>query len=466
MNPKDQDLIGNARKIYFVGIGGVGMSGLAQVLKHQGYEVCGSDAAESRQTQALRKAGIRVFTELSPAVVADSDLLIYSSAIAPHHPELETARRYGVKIYHRAQILSSLLNQANTAIGVTGTHGKTTTSSMISFVLCELRKNPTCLIGGDLLNFESNAVLGNNDLWVAEVDESDKTHELYALNYAVITNLEQDHIENYHTNEDLKDSFERFLAGLGDPGLVVYSGDDAMSREVIQTTAKPRVSFGFSPEYDYSADHILMTPFGSEFDLSEVGFFVTRVKLSVPGKHNIANALACIAVLTQMGLDVYDVCRALYGFRGARRRLELKADCGNCVVVDDYAHHPTEVLASLRALQSMGKRVVMIFQPHRYTRTAYFFKEFAAALSEADQVILTDIYPAGEKNPGNVDSRMIYDELIKLGHGDVSVIERDKIINKLYGMRELGGVIAFVGAGNIGGVADEFASRLKDLATA
>lgn len=176
MNPKDQDLIGNARKIYFVGIGGVGMSGLAQVLKHQGYEVCGSDAAESRQTQALRKAGIRVFTELSPAVVADSDLLIYSSAIAPHHPELETARRYGVKIYHRAQILSSLLNQANTAIGVTGTHGKTTTSSMISFVLCELRKNPTCLIGGDLLNFESNAVLGNNDFGVAEVDEGDQTH--------------------------------------------------------------------------------------------------------------------------------------------------------------------------------------------------------------------------------------------------------------------------------------------------
>lgn len=466
MNPKDQDLIGNARKIYFVGIGGVGMSGLAQVLNHQGYEVCGSDSAESNQTRALRKAGIQVFSEIAPTVVAKCDLLIYSSAIAFHHPELEAARQHGLKIYHRAQILSSLLNQAHTAIGVTGTHGKTTTSSMISFVLCELRKNPTCLIGGDLLNFQSNAVLGSPDLWVAEVDESDKTHELYALNYAVITNLEQDHIENYHTCEDLKLSFERFLAGLGDPGLIVYSGDDALSAEVMKSTNKPRVSFGFSSEFDYSADNLTMTPFGIEFDLSEVGFYVTRVKLSIPGKHNVANALACIAVLTQLGLDVYEVCRALTGFRGARRRLELKADYGNCLVIDDYAHHPTEVLASLRALRSIAKRVTMVFQPHRYTRTAFFFKEFAQALQDADEVILTDIYPAGEKNPGNVDSRMIYDEMVRLGHGHVTVVAKDKILHVLDGMRELGGVIAFVGAGNIGGVADEFASRLKDLATA
>lgn len=466
MNPKNQDLIGSAKKIYFVGIGGVGMSGLAQVLNHQGFQVCGSDSAESKQTQALRKAGIQVFSEIAPTVVSSCDLLIYSSAIPYHHPELETARKHGLKIYHRAQILSSLLNQADTAIGVTGTHGKTTTSSMISFVLCELGKNPTCLIGGDLLNFQSNAVLGSRDLWVAEVDESDKTHELYALNYAVITNLEQDHIENYHTHDDLKQSFERFLTGLGSPGLVVYSGEDAMSAEILKNSSRPRVSFGFSRDCDFSADAMTMTPFGVEFDLYEIGFFVTRVRLSVPGRHNVANALACIAVLSQLGLDIEDIGRALAGFRGARRRLELKADHGNCLVVDDYAHHPTEVLASLKALRSIGRRVTMIFQPHRYTRTAFFFRQFAEALREADEVILTEIYPAGEKNPGNIDSRMIYDELVKLGHGDVRVVSKDKIISSLDGLRERGGVIAFVGAGNIGGVADEFASRLKDLATA
>lgn len=461
-----ENLIGKARRIYLVGIGGVGMSALARVLKHQGFEVAGSDSRESPTTRRLREHGITVWTGGQGTSVAESDLVIYSSAIPGSDPEMTTARAMGIPIRHRAQILASLLNFAPTSVGIAGTHGKTTTTSMTSFVLSELGQNPTCLVGGDVLNWGTNAILGRPDLWVAEIDESDRSHELYALNYAIVTNLEQDHIENYNGLEDLKQSFVRFLSHVRNPGLVVYNGEDPLLSEIVRQSGKPAVSFGFSPEFDFSADQIVMHPFGAEFDLLENGFFVGRVRLNVPGRHNIANALATLAVLSQMGFDLESVCEALERFRGAKRRLESKGEYHEILVIDDYAHHPTEVRASIRALRSLGKKVTVVFQPHRYTRTAYFFKDFATALSESDQVILTDIYSAGEKDPGNVHVRQIQEELVGLGHRETCVVPKDKIVAYLQTLQGLRGVVAFVGAGNIGEVADEFACRLKSFASA
>jgi UDP-N-acetylmuramate--alanine ligase len=261
----DSNLIDNVRRAYLIGIGGVGMSALARVLKHQGLEVSGSDSKESRTTRDLTRAGIRVHIGQSQVGFRDEDLIIYSSAIMPNHIELRAARESGRRVHHRAEVLSSLLNRARTSVAVTGTHGKTTTSSMISFVLAELGKNPTCLVGGDVMNLGTNTVLGNSDLWVSEVDESDKSHELYAPNYTIITNLEEDHIDNYKNLDDLKSSFLRFFENTRNPGLLIYNAEDTVLSKLVLESGKPRLSFGFSEAADFRAERVKMNDFGSEF---------------------------------------------------------------------------------------------------------------------------------------------------------------------------------------------------------
>ena len=460
----DSDLIRESRHAYFIGIGGVGMSALARVLRHQGLRVSGSDSKETYTTRELLKNGIPVAIGQKEVGFTDADMIIYSSAIQPDHIELRAARSLGRKIYHRAEILSSLLNRAKTSIAITGTHGKTTTSSMISFILTELGKNPTCLVGGEVVNWGTNTVLGSSDLWVSEVDESDKTHELYAPNYAIVTNLEEDHIDHYHGLEDLKDSFERFLSHLRNPGLVVYSEDDPVLKELVLKSGRPQISFGLSPSADFSARNIRMTDYGSEFDLYEYGLFSIPIKLSVPGMHNIANALAALSVFAQLGLDMDSIPPYFFKFRGARRRLEIKWSSKDCTVIDDYAHHPTEVRASIRALRRTGQRLTVVFQPHRFSRTGYFFKQFGQAFGEADEVILTDIYGAGESNTEQIDVRWIYDEVVASGHPRVHILEKHEILEYLLlNPSRRSGTIAFLGAGDIGELADEFANRFKDL---
>ena len=462
----DSDLIGKSRSIYFIGIGGVGMSALARVLKHRGLQVAGSDSHESRTTQELSAAGIQVHIGQDRISFRNSDLIVYSSAIACQHLELKAARDRGLKIHHRAEILSSLLNQARTSVAVTGTHGKTTTSSMISYVLSSLHKNPTCLVGGDVVNLGTNTILGGQDLWISEVDESDKSHELYAPNYAIVTNLEEDHMDNYRDLNELKNSFARFFLHPRNPGLIIYSEDDPVLRELVLTTPKPRVSFGFSPSADFSAQNIKLSDFGSEFDLFETSLYAMRVRLSVPGLHNVSNALAALALFIQLGIDPEDAAQALYEFRGARRRLEIKWQSEDLIIIDDYAHHPTEVRASIRALRSLDRRLTVVFQPHRFSRTRHFYKQFGNAFEEAEEVILTDIYAAGEPNPDNISVECIYQEMMAAGHPNVKMVVKNEILRYLQTRSQMDGVVAFLGAGDIGELADEFAGRFKNLTAA
>ncbi len=464
MRAIEKDLVGSSQKAYFIGIGGVGMSALARVLKHRGLRVAGSDARESRTVRALNAEGIQVQIGQNEFRDQDADLFVYSSAIAGENFQLKQARACGKKVFHRAEILASLLNQAKTSVAITGTHGKTTTSSMISFVLTELGRRPTCLVGGDVLNFDTNTLLGDPDLWVSEVDESDQTHELYAPNYAIITNLEEDHMDHYRDRAHLELSFRNFLSNMRNPGLVVYFGGDSGVTRIVQESGKPAVSFGFTPENDFSAGEISLDGFGSEFDLYEEGFFVTRMKLSVPGRHNIANALAATAVLTQLGVDIEDIQKVLVHFRGARRRLEIKWKSDSLMVIDDYAHHPTEVKASVSALKNLGKHLTVIFQPHRFSRTQYFIKDFAKAFEGADELILTDIYAAGEANRDNVSVCSIYEEILQSEHLPVHMMTKKEIIPYLMRGRGPEGIVAFLGAGDIGEVADEFALRAKSPA--
>ncbi len=461
-----QDLIGSSKYAYLIGIGGIGMSALARVLKYLGLQIAGSDSKESLTTRQLTQDGIPVYIGQNQITFEGADLIIYSSAIAADHLELRTAREMGLRVYHRAEVLSSLFNRAKTSIAVTGTHGKTTTSGMVSFILSELGKNPTCLVGGVIKNLGSNTLLGDPDLWVSEVDESDKSHELYAPSYAVITNLEEDHLDFYRDLKDLETSFSKFLKNPIDPGVVIYSDDDPTLKQVVLESGKPRISFGLSPKADFYAENIRLDSFGSEFDFVEAGLYATRIKLSVPGIHNVANALAALTLLIQLGLDPDEMREPLFLFGGAGRRLEVKWNSEGLVIIDDYAHHPTEVRASISALRRMGDHVTVVFQPHRFSRTQHFFKEFGTAFQDADELILTEVYSAGEKNPEKIGVDLIYQEVAQNGHPDVRVVDKNEITSYLLNRNHSKGIVAFLGAGDIGDIADEFTNRFKSLAAA
>lgn len=460
------NLIRDSRSAYLIGIGGSGMSGLARILKHLGLLVSGSDYKETRVTQSLRRSGIPVHIGQTTVGFGDADLIIYSSAIGKDHLELKEARRLGRKVHHRAEVLASLLNHAETSIGVLGTHGKTTTAAMVSHVLSQIGVNPTCFVGSDMLNYDTNIVAGGRDYWVSEVDESDSSHEFYAPHYSIITNLEPEHLDHYGTWENLTDSFRRFLEQVQDPGLVSYFGDDPTLNMLVRESGRPYVNFGFSEECVYSAQNICLHAFGSEFDLFESGLYSAHMKLSVPGRHNIANALATLSVLLHLGFDLDLVRDALATFKGTRRRMELKGQTSQYLVLDDYAHHPTEVKAVLRALHEAGKYVRVIFQPHRYSRTKNLYREFAHAFDDAEEVVLTDIYSAGEANPDGVNIELVHQEVLKTGHKHVSVVHKEQILPYLAEHPLKDGVMIFMGAGDIGEIASEFVNHLDTCASA
>lgn len=466
MRVVESDLLKGVKKVYLIGIGGAGMSALARVLKHFGMEVGGSDLSLTPTVLELSASGIPVKVGQTEPIAGDPDIVIYSSAIHSNHAERKWATQTGKKIYHRAEILASLFNRAGTSVGVTGTHGKTTTSSMISFILKELKYNPTCLIGGDLKNFGTNAILGSRDLIVSEVDESDRSHEFYAPNYSVITNLEADHMDNYATFETLKESFSLFFTGTRNPGLIIYNTDDPVCDLLVRASGKPFLTFGIeSGTADFSAGQIDFKPQGVCFDLFESGFFSTQVQLALPGQHNVYNALAALAVVSQLGVDLQAAASCLSRFIGAQRRLEIKWRSEHLCVIDDYAHHPTEVKASLRALSHYYRPLTVIFQPHRYSRTKFFYREFKDAFRDADELILTDIYAAGEPNPDGVDASWIYREVCEAGHPNVRMVKKEDILNNLLQRTNPSGVVAFLGAGDIEKVAAEYATCMQNSYT-
>ncbi len=461
--PIRESLLNPSRRAYFVGIGGAGMSALAKVLRHKGFDVAGSDLSDGRWVRELKQLGIPIHLGQKESFIEDKDQIIYSSAIRSNHPEMIAAQAKKLPLIHRAQALASLLSVAETSIAVTGTHGKTTTTSMISFVLSETGRHPTCLVGGDIVNLGSNTILGGDKFFVSEVDESDGSQEYYAPHYTVLTNLEEDHMDHYKDLKSLKDSMARFLSHLENPGLVVYSAEDPVLRELVPASGRPHLSFGLTNAANVYADQIRLEGFHSEFDLYYEGFFSARVLLSVPGMHNVLNALAAITVLLEMGLDLDEILEALFRFRGARRRLEIKLNSEKVIVIDDYAPHPAEVAASIRALAKLGKRLTVVFQPHRFSRTRYLGPQFGQAFHEANELILTEIYGAGEENPDNVTSQLIYDSVREARHPEVKMIPKVSVIDYLLSRDSQEGIIAFLGAGDIGEVADEFTRRIKNI---
>ena len=394
-------MLGHTRRIHFVGIGGIGMSGIAELLANLGYEVSGSDAKGSEITERLARLGVDVHTGHSAQNIGAADVVVVSSAIRDDNAEVVAARARHIPVIPRAEMLAELM-RLQRGIAIAGAHGKTSTTSMIALVLERAGLDPTAVIGGRLSAFGSNARLGRGAWIVAEADESDRSFLRLSPSIAVITNLDREHMEAYGTFEKLQQAFVEFANKVPFDGLVVACADDPGVRAIMPMISRPTVMYGLAAQdADVTATDVTLSPFAS---VSRVWLkregrrdFLGELTLAVPGRHNVANALAAVAVGLELKIPFERIAAALAEFHGAERRFQSLGERRGVLVVDDYGHHPTEIAAVLAAARTLHRRIVVVFQPHRYTRTQQLMADFGPALAAADEVVLTDIYPAGER---------------------------------------------------------------------
>lgn len=444
--------LSNIKKVYFIGIGGIGMSGIAEYLAVQGIEVSGSDAASSEITDRLKTFGIKIFDEhKAENISSDLDLIIYTAAVKEDNPELKKAKELGIKFIKRAEMLGMIVN-AKKLIAVSGAHGKTTTSSMISKVFIDANIDPLIFVGGnlDFLNGSSSR-LGKGEYAIVEADEYDRSFLTLHPDIAVINNVEFDHSDVYKDLNDIMDSFKKFISNLKPDGVIVaYSGDENIKNLLIGLGNVKR--FGFNEHDDF-----YISDLRNENGVQYFKINGKELKLSVPGKHNVINATAAYACGFMCGIKDDIIAKALYAFDGVKRRLELKYK--NAIkVYDDYAHHPTEVRASFDAIRkNTDGRVITIFQPHLYSRTKDFYKEFANELKDNDVVFLAKLYPAREKAIEGISSELILNELKNLNKKDSYYFENDaELLNGIKKEIKNSDTLIFQGAGSITNLCDKF----------
>lgn len=428
------------------------MSGIAQILLELGYEVSGSDIRENKNTELLRKKGAKVYIGHSEENLKDAQVVVYSSAVSEENPEIKRARELGIPVIPRGEMLAELFRLGE-GIAICGSHGKTTTTSMIAHAYHEAGHDPTVLIGGVLQRFGSNAKLGKDNLIISEADESDGSFLKLLPTVAVITNIDREHIGFYRDLEDIKQAFLRFADAVPFYGFVVLNWDDENCRWVAERTHRRVVSFGIRSVANYTAENLRLVDGRYAFEVWHDGQKLGEVHLGVPGRHNVYNALACFAVCHQAGLSSEDVVRALEGFRNAERRLEFKGYFREAPVYDDYGHHPTEIRAVINAIRDMHpeKRLLLVFQPHRYSRTYHLFEDFISVLKEADLCLLADIYPAGEKNSYGIKA-----EEIAARAGCVYCPTKEELFEALEEKVSDNHVLLFMGAGSISKWCEEF----------
>jgi UDP-N-acetylmuramate--alanine ligase len=454
------------KRVHFVGIGGAGMSGIAEVLLTQGYGVSGSDLANGAATRRLAGLGARVTTGHAAENISGADVVVVSSAVPPDNPELLAARERGIPVVPRALMLSELM-RLKQGIAVAGTHGKTTTTSLIASVLAEGGLDPTFVIGGRLLSAGANARLGSGEFLVAEADESDASFLVLQPVLAVITNIDADHMETYgHDFSRLKESFVHFALRLPFYGVAVLCVDDPNVREIMPQITKPIVTYGLSDDAQLRAEDVTHDAGRMRFvarsaDRSHIG-----VDLSLAGVHNVLNALAAIAVGREVGVADAAIARALAEFKGVGRRFQSYGEValpggGSYTLIDDYGHHPAEMAATLAAARGSfpGRRLVLAFQPHRYTRTRDLFEDFVKVLATPDTLVLTEVYPAGEAAIIAADGRALARALRVAGKIEPVFVEDIGDVPEAIGaLARDGDVVVTMGAGSIGGVAQQLAS--------
>jgi UDP-N-acetylmuramate--alanine ligase len=485
-------VLGKTRHVHFVGIGGIGMSGIAELLANLGYVVSGSDEKRSVTTDRLATLGIRIEKGHDPAHVGDAEVVVISSAVRPTNPEVVEATRRQIPVIPRAEMLAELM-RLRFAIAVAGAHGKTTTTSMIALVLERAGLDPTAVIGGRLSAFGSNARLGRGELMVAEADESDRSFLKLFPTIAVITNIDHEHLENYGGFDDLQQAFVDFANKVPFYGGVVVCLDDANLAAVVPRMTRRVTSYGLeSPLADFTASDVTLGPLSvtatvkrrdrrlalreaqgrsepdrrvaaapAADDRPATHETLGTLTLAVPGRHNLLNALAAVAVGMELGLSFDRVAAGLSDFRGAERRFDVRGEPRGILVVDDYGHHPTEIAAVLAAARSFNRRIVVAFQPHRFSRTASLMAAFGPALASADHVVLTDIYAAGEDPIPGVTLDALGAAVGRSVSAPVDLVPRvDDVVAALLRVVKPGDVVITLGAGSIGAVADQLVAAL------
>jgi UDP-N-acetylmuramate--alanine ligase len=452
---------GKIQHIHFVGVGGIGMSGIAEVLLNLGYQVSGSDVKESEVTRRLAALGCEISYGHRKENVREADVVVVSSAVRKGNPEVEVAEQRLIPVIPRAEMLAELMRM-KVGIAIAGTHGKTTTTSLIATVLAAGGLDPTVVIGGRLNSIGSNARLGQGDFLVAEADESDGSFVKLMPTIAVVTNIDADHLDYYSGIDEIKEAFLGFLDKLPFFGLAVLCLDHPNVQSLIPRLKKRFTTYGLTTQADYQAKEIVFEEFSTTFDVLHQRREVGRLRLQMPGLHNVYNALATVATAFEFDIPFRVVQESLGDFKGIQRRFQVKGEKKGILVVDDYGHHPVEIMATLKAARSGWKRrVVVVFQPHRYSRTQALFKEFLSAFYDADVLVLTDIYPAGEDRIEGVEAKNLFEGIREYGHKDVTYIpNKREIAAHLLRILKPGDLVMTLGAGDITQISDELLSLL------
>ena len=443
-------MYGRIRHIHFVGIGGTGMSGIAEVLLNMGYDVTGSDLSRNESTERLERFGGIIFEGHAASNVDGADVVVVSSAVRPENPEWRRALELKIPVIPRAEMLAELM-RLKFGIAIAGAHGKTTTSSLVATVLSHGGLDPTLVVGGRLRALRTGARLGTGKFLVAEADESDGSFLQLTPTITVITTIDEEHLDFYHDIGEIQDAFVTFAQKVPFYGLVVACSDDSKVREILPRLTKRVSTYGLGEQAELRAVDIRPRGYGSFFTVELLGERLGTVELRVPGLHNVRNALAAIAVGHELAIPFGAIRNGLSSFEGVSRRFEVRSETGGITVVDDYGHHPTEIEAVLAtARQVHPGRVLAVFQPHRYTRTAALCERFGAAFRDADVAVITEIYAAGEHPIEGVTGSLVSDAIRATGHKDVTFVgEREALIRHLRTIIRPGDMVITLGAGDI-----------------
>jgi UDP-N-acetylmuramate--alanine ligase len=452
---------GRVRHVHFIGVGGIGMSGLAEILRTLEFDVSGSDMKKGENTARLERLGVRIDIGHRAENVAGADVVVYSSAISQENPEMRQAFALGIPVIGRAEMLAELM-RVKYGVAIAGSHGKTTTTSLVATVLRAAGFDPTVVVGGRMAALGSNARLGAGDLLVAEADESDGSFLRLTPTVAVITNIDPEHLDFYGTHENIKNAFVEFAERVPFYGLSVLCLDHPHVQEILPRIRHRHVTYGISPQADYGARHVRHQGLATSFVCYRRGEPLGEFSVNMPGQHNVLNTLATIAVADELEVPLDVMKDALATFHGVARRFTVTHQIGGVTLVDDYGHHPAEVMATLDAAREVFQgRVLVAFQPHRYSRTAHLFDEFTRAFNVADAVLIAEIYAAGEKPLPGVSAEGLARAMTEHGHHSVRhVADKHEIARILASEAEPGDVVIALGAGDVNRVLSEVASAL------
>ncbi|MEE8480997.1 MAG: UDP-N-acetylmuramate--L-alanine ligase [Desulfobacterales bacterium] len=449
--------------IHFVGIGGIGMSGIAELLLNLGYEVSGSDTAPSDITKHLKSLGGTIFKGHSAKNIKDADVVVTSSAINSENSEVVTAREASIPVIPRAEMLAELM-RLKYSIAIAGSHGKTSTTSIVASILDKGDLDPTVVIGGKLKSISSNAILGQGDFIVAEADESDGSFLKISPTIAVVTNIDREHLDFYKDLDAIKKVFLSFINKIPFYGLAILCLDNEPIQDLIPKITKRYTTYGISSQADLQARNVVIEGLKTRFCLYHQGEKLGEVVLNLPGIHNIYNAMASIAVGIEIGIPFDIIKHALEALQGVQRRLEIKGETKGITIVDDYGHHPTEIKTTLYAVKECwpDRRIVVVFQPHRYTRTKALFDDFTRTFYQSELLLVLPIYSAGEKEIKGIDSIALYEGIKMHGHKEVVYVEGfKKAVSYLKEILKEGDVLITMGAGDVWKIGETILSKLK-----